>query len=114
MTLALLGQLSGDRVNTDLVSVLGWPLVFYPWALAATLICGVPAFLLLRRFHLVAWWSASLAGFLVGVGVLLFIPPRIPPFKGLLPAAIAWGGIGAFSGFVFWLIWRKGKASEHV
>lgn len=88
------------------ISALVWGGVFYCYTLGATLIIGLPAYLLLRRFDKVTWWSAILVGIFSGA-VMAFI------FKPLNLSVMVIGGL---SGLVFWLIWRRGrdeKPSDH-
>ena len=82
------------------MSALVLALIFYCYTLGATLIIGLPAYLLLRHFNQVTWWSAITGGIFSGA-VTFFI------FNALNPLIIAIGGV---SGLVFWLIWRLGKS----
>ena len=68
--LAVVYPLSGVH---DWRSVLGTFLVAYYFAAAATGLLGLPAFVVLRKFELVTWWSSLVAGALVGVLALLAV-----------------------------------------
>ena len=82
------------------MSALVWAAIFYCYTLGATLIVGLPAYLLLSHFNQVTWWSAILGG-MFSSAVAFSI------FNALNPLVIAIGGL---SGLVFWLIWRRGKS----
>ena len=88
------------RNGDDLLdrSVLVWGLIFYCYTLGAALVIGLPAYVLLRRFDKVAWWSAVLVGIFSGA-LMAYI------FR---PLNIWYPMIGGLSGLVFWLIWRSG------
>ena len=83
----------------DFKGFLGWALIFYFFTFGVTVIVGLPAYLLLERFHQVTWWSAMLTGIIGGV-VMVFI------FKSLSLSVVL---VGGFSGLVFWIIWRWGN-----
>ena len=80
----------------ELTDTLGWVPIFYCYILGVTLIIGLPAYLLLRHFNKVTWWSATIVGMFAGAVMALI-------FTSLNPLVTAIGGL---SGFVFWLIWR--------
>jgi hypothetical protein len=42
------------------IAALVWGAIFYCYTLGATLIIGLPAYLLSRHFNIVTWWSAIL------------------------------------------------------
>ena len=84
-------------------------LVFYPFSLMATLLLGMPVFLALKWFQLVAWWSALASGFFVGaVMVVALRLPYLPTPEDFLKGISTFGPLGALAGFAFWLIWRRG------
>jgi hypothetical protein len=83
----------------DVKAFLGWTLIAYFFTFGVTVVIGLPAYLLLKRFHLVTWWSAMLTGILGGV-VMVYMS------KSLTPSVVPVGGL---AGLVFWLIWRCGK-----
>jgi hypothetical protein len=67
----------------------------YAFTLGATIVIGLPVFLLLRRLAFIRWWIAGLVGFLGGAML-----------------ADRWGAAaGIAEGLTFWLIWRLGDAS---
>jgi hypothetical protein len=77
--------------------------VAYVFAGSATLVIALPAYLVLRRFKLVRWWSALVAGSAVGFLFALMVGPFTSPLlHGTFPMLI----IGAASGLVFWFICR--------
>jgi hypothetical protein len=84
--------------------------IVYANALATMLMVGVPTYFLFRRWSLIQWWSVPIVGFVVGgcVGYLYRLPFRQTPTE----SALIQGGCCALAGFVFWLIWRIGHASE--
>lgn len=91
-----------DMVRKDhleFINTLGWIPIFYVYLLGVTLIIGLPAYLLLKHFNYVTWWSATLGGMFSGAAAWFI-------FQGLDPLVIVIGGL---SGLVFWLIWRVGQ-----
>ena len=103
----------------DIESILAVALIFYVITAAVTAALGAPIFFLLRRRNLVRWWSALLAGFLIGaaVSVLLRLQTiRYMPGAMLLHDSLLLGLEGAASAFVFWIIWRLGctPARKHA
>jgi hypothetical protein len=86
------------------MSAFVWGAIFYCYTCGATLIMGLPAYLLLRHFDKVTWWSAVLVGIFIGA-VMTFI------FR---PLNLSMSVIGGLSGFVFWLIWRTGGSPRRA
>jgi hypothetical protein len=82
------------------VSALVWTVIFYCYTLGATLIVGVPVFLVLIKFNKVSWWSAALVGIFGGA---------ITAFTLINAMNSVFMVIGGLSGLVFWLIWRRGQ-----
>jgi hypothetical protein len=85
--------------------------LLFPIGAMVTAALGFPLFLLGKKLKFIRWWSASLAGGLVGV-VFCFLGAsqlswfdRSPPLWG----AVYMGVMGVCSGFVFWLVWRTGR-----
>lgn len=85
-------------------------LVYAMFTYPLAIIIGIPALLFFRAWGFDKWWQFCLAAGLIG-----FIPS---PFflstmelTGWLILAAAFIGIGALSGFVFWLIgfWNMSK-----
>jgi hypothetical protein len=101
--LAVVFPLSGDH---DLQSIGGSFLVAYYFAAAATVILGVPMFLVLNRLKLVRWWSAATSGMLAGMIALLAVR-----FGGSIdfPTLLRFAVLGGSAGFLFWVIWRTGR-----
>jgi hypothetical protein len=105
--LPLWGFVSDGGLTESFASVIAWTFIFYWYALVATVIIGLPCFLLLRKIRLVKWWSSLASGFLVGLLVLLAIDPNAASTR---PNDIGvWGGIGGISAFVFWLVRLYGQ-----
>jgi len=91
----------------DIVSRLMWiPLIYVP-ALVITALLGIPPFVLLRRFDLIRWWSATGIGAVLGalVGALLQSPLR--DIVILIYPTLS----GCTGALAFWLIWRLGQDS---
>ena len=93
----------------DLRSALGTFRVTYPFSAIATILFGAPAFLALRRFGLIKWWSTLGVGFCLGalVAVVMRLPNQVDVHDLLTFAPMA-----AASAFVFWLVWRLGNESS--
>ena len=80
----------------------------YPLVLAVTLLLGLPTFALGLWLNLVRWWTAIIAGFLVG----LFVVVVVGNGWGDVEALELYGGSGAVAGFVFWLVWWLGQRDQ--
>ena len=94
--------------NEDAVIYFGFIFVFYFFSVLATLLLGLPFYILFDRFKLSTWWSTIGAGFLIGGIVALTL--REPYFSTyLLNDILIFGPIGAVSAFTFWLFWKKGE-----
>jgi hypothetical protein len=79
-------------------------LLLYPFAFALAYAIGWPTFLLLQKLELVRWWSATLAGFVIGCAMFFCSAPnQILQFAALLQ----WGGMGALTAFIFWLLYAR-------
>jgi hypothetical protein len=106
--LAVVYPLSGVR---DWRSVIGTFFVAYYFAAAATVLLGLPAFLILRKLKLVAWWSSLGGGALVGaVTDVAVTSGRVNDIQSLLRFAT----LGAIAGLAFWLVWRSwSSAASH-
>lgn len=102
--LAIAFPLSGDR---DLPSMVGSFLVAYFFAGAATALLGFPLFLVLDKLKLVKWWSSTGAGVVVAMIALLAVR-----FGGDIDQAtlLRFSVLGGCAGFLFWIIWRTGRA----
>jgi hypothetical protein len=100
--LAVVFPLSGER---DLPSVLGTFLVAYWFSALAAGLVGLPAFLLLSKFNLVAWWSAVGCGALAGIAALVAVSDNTDG-----ATALRFSALGAGAGLLFWLVLRSGPA----
>ena len=101
--LSLTAPLSGVL---DVHSVVGTFIVLYFFSALATILFGVPSFLLLRRWGRINWWSVLATGLCLGaiVAVVIRLPNRLDVHDLFTMAPLA-----AVSAFAFWLIWRTGK-----
>ena len=98
---AVVFPLSGNR---DLQSVLGTFFVASYIAAASMILLGVPAYIVLKRFGLVTWWSAVSWGAVAGMLVILAIESSFEPASQLRFALL-----GGITGFLFWVIWKRGQ-----
>jgi len=90
----------------DFITLLVFAAIFYLVSAAATALLGAPIFFSLLRINLVRWWSALVAGFVVGaVAAILVRLPNLAHAREIM----LFGLEGAASGFVFWLIWKQGR-----
>jgi hypothetical protein len=87
----------------NLKAIPAWTLIFYFYILCATFIVGLPAYLLMKRFDKVTWWSATLTGIISGAVMKLI-------FTMSLSVIV----IGGLNGFVFWVIWRWGTTPKQT
>ena len=110
LMLGLLTPVTAERL--DWLTVLGLLPIGYFFSAAATIVFGVPTFLVLRRLKQVHWWSVIAAGFAIGTLVGAVVRP---PAKNWMAAATdnfpTFGATGACSALVFWLVWRQGRTS---
>ena len=104
---ALGTPIARESFNTDIASVLGLTVVFYPFAFVLGNAIGLPLFFILRRQGLVRWWSATAVGALAGAFAAVATRGEIylPDFPVLMPE-------GALAGLVFWALWRLGGAQQ--
>jgi hypothetical protein len=89
-----------------------------PLAYAATLVAGVPAYLLLRRAGIVARWTLWLGGGVIGVVVAWLLAPSLRGDLFSIPFPWWTGGLlGLASAEVFWRLLttprRRGRRSSH-
>ena len=101
--LAVAAPLGGQR---NLPSIFGTFFVLYYFSFLAAGVLGVPAFLALNKYKLVAWWSAIGTGLLVG--------PLAPVVATSLGSSnpenlLRFSAIGGVAGFAFWIFWRLGR-----
>jgi hypothetical protein len=107
---ALLSVTSPNRIESGVPHFLLLTFFAYSYAGPPALLVAVPAFLILKHFRLVRWWSALGVGAVVG----LFFAGGLPGFS--VPALQNHFGlpmIGAASGLTFWLIWKPVTPSNH-
>jgi hypothetical protein len=84
-----------------------FPLV-YPMALTFTLLFGVPAFVFGERLDLIRWWSAPVAGSLIGLLAAMVLTGAVGRVWFQPEAFQLFAGSRAIAGSVFWLVWRFG------
>lgn len=124
ITAAAAGFLVASAIPAAIFSTL-WPLdethrigsiassfvVAYPFSAAATILLGLPTFLLLRPFRPGQWWSVLAAGFLLGtIASILIRLPGQPDLADVLKN----GPTGAVTALVFWLIWKRHAGKGHT
>lgn len=89
-------------VSTDVWSILQLAFLFYIVCAPLALITGLPAYLVLRNFGLIRWWSSALVG--ASIGLL---------WSTLLGMQQLWcSGAGFFGGLLFWLIVRADHGAQ--
>lgn len=95
--------------DLDVATFFGLLPLFYFFSAVATILFGVPIFLILNRFKLIKWWSTLSAGMLIGaLATIIFSFPNEIQFKALLTMS----SMGGASAFFFWLIWSLGNRVE--
>ncbi|WP_157598077.1 MULTISPECIES: hypothetical protein [unclassified Rhizobacter] len=103
--LAVTSPLGGEF---SLQSIAGTFIVLSFFSTLATCVLGLPAFLLLQRWNLVSWWSASLAG--LGVGAVAAMAMRLPGPAD--PAdLLTFSLLGGVAAVAFWAVWRVGRSA---
>lgn len=102
--------LTAVKQDSNYFSLLGLFPIFYFYAFAAMILLGLPIFYILLHFNLISWWTAILAGSLVGVVIAVVL--RMPSTVNV-GDMIALSAIGAISGFSFWLIMHLGQNTGH-
>ena len=102
--LAVAAPLGGQR---NLPSIFGSFIVLYYFSFLATGLLGVPAFLALNKYKLVAWWSAIGTGLLAGPLALVVTTS----FASSNPESLLrFSALGGVAGFAFWFFWRLGRS----
>ena len=81
-------------------------LIWYMYPLLFATIFALPLFLLLKRFNLICWWTALIAGLLIGTLGAMSINGQPQLFYGKLVL------LSGISGLVFWFIINSGPRSE--
>lgn len=94
-------------------SVLYTFVLAYPFSAFFTVVLGLPAFLLLRRFRPGHWWSVSIVGILLGVLVVIILSSAnfSDPDARIF---LVYGLTAALSTLVFWWIWRQGATKAKI
>jgi hypothetical protein len=92
----------GSVYDYDLESVLMLSAVYFPFALIAVVVLGIPTLVLLYRFRPGRWWMPVVAGLILGVPLLLALPGEPD-----LANALIFVPLSALSALVFWLVWRR-------
>jgi|SRR3569833_68195 len=87
----------------DLDGLLGLSLLIYCYSAAISFVCGYVTLALLRRFAIVRWWTASLAG--LGWSVLMFYMLGNRSLKSL--PLLSWSAMGVMCGLAFWAVWSN-------
>jgi hypothetical protein len=105
-TLALLAMTPATLDGPTLETTIGLSPFILLFSALVTGTLGVPAFFLGRRMKLIRWWSASISGFVIGVGAGIILQWQISIVSA---NTILYGALGMISGFAFWLIWRLGQ-----
>ena len=98
--IAIAAPLSGVR---DLYSIIGSFIVFYFFSAVATLILGLPGYLILQKLQMITWWSTVCYGMLVGSIIHIIVTYSVGIDLTLL---FKYAAIGGFSGFIFWIFWN--------
>lgn len=110
--LAVSAYVQGDAVVNSPAKLLPSTLIFYSYAFAATLLLGLPSFLVFRRLKLVRWWSSIMSGVVIGLIAKIAVDPS---GTGLGSSALViWGGLGGLSALVFWLVWLLGLPKHGI
>lgn len=80
--------------------------VFYAYSLAAMVLFGMPAFYLGHKTNLIRWWSALVAGTIIGaiLAVLIRLPDAVQRQDLVITCPL-----GALTAVTFWLIWKSGR-----
>lgn len=81
-------------------------LIWYMYPLFFAAIFALPLFLLLKRYSLVRWWSALIAGLLIGILGAMSINGQPQLLYGKLVL------LSGISGLIFWFIISADPRSE--
>ena len=109
--IVLAGSFQNSSESMPSLDFVFWTCIFYIYAAMATVLLGLPSFLILRKLGAIRWWSASLVGAIVGILYLALIsnPPSLSKLSTDPWVTVLWGGVGALSAFVFWVIREWGR-----
>lgn len=108
---SILGLVSGGfaLLPTVAYSFPIWLMFALPFAYGASVILGIPAFLVFRHFgwlsHSVLLLGASGIGFLIGVVFAYSFASSEP--LGFVVAVLTFTAFGAASGYAFWFLTRR-------
>jgi hypothetical protein len=109
---------SGDKLSGAILGFVVFTAIGYEFALLASLVLGLPVFLLLKWLGLIRWWTSGIVGLLIGLvaGVAInWGPYHDLNFAGWVKAffqnLVFLGLLGFISAFIFWAIWRLGQKS---
>lgn len=102
----LIYPLMASDLPDDIVNLTVDLLFFYFFCSLATLILGMPIYFLLRHFKLVRWWTCISSGIVIGVVVAVLVSLKNPVQDRSLAF---YAGVGAITGFCFWLFRYIGK-----
>lgn len=87
-------------------AILLYSLIFgVPVALGHALLLGLPAYLGLERHYRLHWWSAMMAGGVIGAAPVLLLLRPVTAWDVISLLLIA-GGSGVVGGLVFWAALR--------
>jgi hypothetical protein len=90
----------------DIVARIGMMPVFYYFSAGATILLGLPAFLLFLHFNIIRWWSVLGSGLAIGVLMGLVVGAQN---GAQIPDVLLMATAGAASALGFWLIWEQGR-----
>lgn len=89
-----------------LTAFIGLLPIFYLFSLSATILFGVPMYLVLNRLNLISWWLTIVIGIVIGAMIaVIFVFPNTVQIKGLVIMTL----MGGSSGLTFWIIWYIGS-----
>jgi hypothetical protein len=100
---AVILGVAGPLVEGNSYAMAGMGVVFFFFSAIATLLLGVPAFLIFLRLDLIRWWSGAGAGAVVGA--VMGAAVQSNPLQVYTIAIMA--AMGSLSGLTFWLIWSR-------
>lgn len=102
----LIYALTATDLPDDIVDFTVTLLLFYFFCSLATLVFGMPLYFLLRHFKLVSWWTCTPSGIVIGIIVAKLVSMNHPVHDRSLAF---YAGVGAITGFCFWLFRFIGK-----
>lgn len=95
----------------DVVGRIGMVPVFYYFSAGATILLGLPAFLLFLHFKIIRWWSILGSGLAIGALMGVIVGAQN---GAQVPDALLMATAGAASALGFWLIWRRAREAGGV